>query len=153
MKDEHGATILEFAIAISIFLMFLGLIVDVGLTMQRKTMLTNVAKEVSRLIAIRLANSTNLDCDIISDTIVGDGGDISVNKYNVRVSSWLVQWHTPSNLQAHPSLNISLTSTAPCFFICNFYPNGMTASTTVQTTVSKIEYNTKAPPGCAEVRI
>lgn len=135
LKNERGATMVEFAISLGVFLIFLGAITDLGLSLHRKSMLTHLSKEVSRLIAIRLTNSA--DCSEIALTINNEGRNLAENRIGVPVDQWQVAWHGASNANTYPSFNLSLASQAPCFFLCNLFPNGLISRSSIESAVSR----------------
>lgn len=141
LNDQRGATMVEFALSIGIFLFLLGGIADLGISMHHKSMLLHVSNEISRLIAIRLGNNPNLntDCSEINVTIENEGNTLANERLGVNVSAWEVTWHSPeaTNAPTNPSFNLSLISKLPCFLLCQLSPNGWTARASVESTVAR----------------
>lgn len=135
IHNQCGATMLEFAISLSVFFMFLGGIVDIGLSLHRRSMLVHANKEVARLISVRLGSSGN--CDEIASTINNDGQALVHDKLGFTVDSWQVAWHNQANNNSYPSFNLSLNAQAPCFFLCAVLPNGLNARSSIESSVSQ----------------
>ena len=133
INNQHGATMIEFALAFVVFLLIIGGIFDIGISLHRKSMLTLVSKEVSRKLSIELANT--LDCSSITNTINAEGKAYA-QQVGVPVNSWQFRWHNSGNTDTFSSFNLTLSSQVQCFFLCNIFPNGLTPISSIETTVS-----------------
>lgn len=151
VQNQRGATMVEFALALGVFFMFLGGVTDLGLSLHRKSLLTHVSKEVSRLIAIRLAD-TGL-CDKIVETINTEGRDIAENNVKVSVTRWQVEWHPAANVNTYPSFNLSLTAQGQCFFLCHLFPNGLASQSSIESSVSRQSFDDGLPFNCSNVTL
>jgi len=139
--QDKGAAMLEFVLSAGVFLMLLGGVVDVGLILQKKSLLTDVSKQISRLISIRVANENS--CSEIANTINNEGKNLVENKLGFNNHEWEVKWQNSGISQ---SFNLSLSSKMPCFFLCKISPNGWKARANSNSTVN-------ANIVCSDVRL
>ena len=130
-SQEKGAAMLEFVLSAGVFLMLLGGVVDVGLILQKKSLLANASKQISRLISIRVANENS--CSEIENTINNEGKNLVENKLGFKNHEWEVNWKDSGISQ---SFNLSLSSKMPCFFLCKISSNGWRARANSNSTVS-----------------
>ena len=129
--QEKGAAMLEFILSAGVFFLLLGGIVDVGLILQKKSLLTNASKQISRLISIRVANENS--CSEISNTINHEGKNLVENKLGFDNHQWEVKWADSGISQ---SFNLSISSKMPCFFLCKISENGWRARANSTSTVN-----------------
>ena len=138
IKDQHGATMVEFALSIGFFLFLLGGIVDLGLSMHRKSMLMHASKQIARLLSMQLASSPDCSVNDVRNTINNQLQNLNAQGMGIPVSTWNFTWHVPSGTAlTDPSFNLSLTSQVPCFFLCHLSPTGWAASASIEETVGR----------------
>jgi len=130
-QDERGAAMLEFTITAWVFLMILGGVVDIGLVLQKKSLLTNASKHISRLISIRVDNESS--CSEITNTINNEGKNLLENKLGLKNNTWEVEWVDSGVLS---SFNLSISSKMPCFFLCKLSSNGWSATARSNATLN-----------------
>ena len=130
-SQERGAAMLEFVLSAGVFLMLLGGIVDIGLILQKKSLLTDASKQISRLISIRVANENS--CSEVANTINNEGKNLVENKLGLKNNEWEVKWKDSGISQ---SFNLSISSKMPCFFLCKISSNGWRARANSNSTLN-----------------
>ncbi len=131
IQNEKGVAMLEFVLTAIVFLMLLGGVVDIGLVLQKKSLLTNASKHISRLISIRVDNENS--CSEISNTINNEGKNLLENKLGLKNNTWEVDWIDSGVLS---SFNLSVSSKMPCFFLCKISSNGWSATAKSNATLN-----------------
>ena len=148
---EHGATMVEFAVCLILFLLLLGVFFDLGLALHNWMLLRTATLEATRQTAVSFV--TKPDCHAVEDYLVEKasprlrkelGADAAVGKLQ-----WSVNWMQPAAAAnaapTFPTLRITGQFPVSCYFLCHLFPDGFLLSATSETVV---EYEHRLDQSC-----
>lgn len=125
-SSEHGATIVEFAMAFTIVVFVLGALFDIGLGFHQYSYLNHTTLRATREINVRLATARN--CEVASGYLREVAGPemrrLGANGAN---TSW--SYVTDRSVQP-PLLRVTGAMPLSCYFLCPLLPAGWSVSYT-----------------------
>ena len=92
-REERGAALVEFALALPLLLVVIAGIVDFGFTFQRYEVLTNAAREGARMATLPGYDQTSVDARVRS--YVQAGLNLSTSALNIAMPSGAVTLTNP----------------------------------------------------------
>ena len=133
---EHGATIVEFALASIFLLLFLGITFDIGLGIHQYLLLRHVTQDSTREAAVNFV--TNTECARVRKHFETAGKTL-LTSLRVRPKdgvSWCIKLLSPDGVAGrYPTLHVSGSLSVDCFFLCSFFPKGIGLTSETETIV------------------
>jgi Flp pilus assembly protein TadG len=135
--NDHGATLLEFAIVSLLVFGFFGAIFDFGITFHKYSLVTHTTNTLARRLAIDFARQSGAPCDELSDQAAEEAKSFVTEELAIGQYLSLRTDENPQGELSFPRLN--LTPAGPktvvmeadliltCFF-CQWFPKTLTIS-------------------------
>ena len=140
--SQHGATILEFALGLSLMVLMLGAFFDIGLALHNWLLLRHVTLASAREISAAFV--MNPDCTQIKNYLVTRATPQLRNNFGLPVRADQINWHMnwkeapiagAAEVTTFPVMQISGNLPVRCFFLCRMFPGGWTLSASNQMVI------------------